>query len=152
MSPQEGASPARRKLLSPCPTSRHHHPRPLRLMHHKASHAVSPTKPVRPIQDRLRSVCLSSERQLGDLTSPKPAPAPRFLAPSTEDAHVSPPSPLSLAKHLQPKGMVVPDPQSGLRHKQLRAFARPIASPKRAALPGCAREARGQREAPGVPL
>lgn len=59
---------------------------------------------------------------------------------------------LRSAEFLQPKGMVVPDPQSGLRHKQLGAFARLLASPKRAALLGCARQARGQREAPGVPL
>lgn len=55
------------------------------------------------------------------------------------------------AEVLQPKGIAVPDPPSGLWHK-LGAFARLLASPKTPALPGCAREARGQREAPGVPL
>lgn len=49
---------------------------------------------------------------------------PRFLAPSTKDALVSPPSPpLSLQKHLQLKGIAVHDPQRGLRHK-LGEFSR----------------------------
>lgn len=55
------------------------------------------------------------------------------------------------AEFLQPKGIAVADPQNGLRRK-LGACARLLASPKSAALRGCAREARGQREAPGVPL
>lgn len=69
-----------------------------------------------------------------------------------KDAHISPSlPPLSLLKYLQPKVIAVPDLQNGLRHK-LSAFAQLLASPKTAALRGCAREARGQREALGVPL
>lgn len=99
-------------------------------------------------------VCLPAPEteSSGTRPAPQPAPAPRFLGPSTKDAHVSLPSPpLPLLKYLQPKGIAVPDLQNGPGHK-LGAFAQPLASPNTAALRGCAREARGGREALRVPL
>lgn len=96
-------------------------PAPLTDRSQKALHAVR----LRPCGNDTRQtvVYLSALGTENSGTWPAQRKAPRFLAPSTEDAHVSPASPpLSLPKHLQPKGIAVPDPPSGLRHK-LRAFA-----------------------------
>lgn len=128
----------------PLPHGRHDHPRPLRFRDHQARPHRIPTSPARTRRARPWSACPSPERQLAGLSSPKPALAARFLAPSTEDAHASPPSPaLSPPKHLQPKGIAVPGPPSSLRHK-LGAVGSAAGVPK----DSCAARLRARSEGP----
>lgn len=152
-SPQAGVCPARRKRLcpSPCRDRTTRAPYGVQTVPLSTLYAHKP-RTNRAGQTAVRLPAPGTERS-GTRPSPSPrAPAPRLLVPSTEDAHISPSSPpLSLPKYLQPKGIAVSDRQNGLGHRR-GALARLLASLKTAALRGCAHEARGRREALGVPL
>lgn len=61
-----GDSPARRKVLRPCPTSRHQHPRPRRFTHPQALH----TRPLQAPQERRQTGGVLPA--IGEGASPKP--------------------------------------------------------------------------------
>lgn len=106
-------SPSRRlsseaSSAPPQPHIRTPPPAPLAVYRPSGTAHRIPTSPAGTTRHGQRSAC-ARDRKFADRASPT---APRVLGRSTEDAHVSPPSPpLSLPKHLQPKGIAVPGPQ-----------------------------------------